>query len=207
MNPSSKSIFLRVLSVGVALSVLHVLMERLMAFAASDVAKDMWVRPLNIAIILCDAAFFFLLYGWILQSIRSFGTSSSLSSILLVIAITLFKHLGNWMAFLVTENITQAVTLRLSFMTAASSIAIELLQYGAVLAVAIWGKRKPIQTRLLFVCGILLFINLLSRLIGDVEYGAPATSAEIWIMVAYYAADIGLYGPIAYLTMHSVVKE
>lgn len=207
MNSSSKPIFLRILSVGIALSFLHVLMERLMAFAASDVAKDVWVRPLNIAIILCDAAFFFLLYGWLLQSIQKFGVNASLSSILLIVAVTLLKHLGNWMAFLVTENITQAVTVRLSFITAASSIAIELLQYGAVLAIAICGKRKPIQTRLLWVCGILLFINLLSRLLGDIEYGMPSSSAEIWIMVAYYAADIGLYGPIAYLTMNSVAKE
>lgn len=189
------------LSVGIVFSVLHTVLERGLAFSVSDVSLNWLTRPLDIAITLCDAAFFFLLYALLFSSLARFGTAQSLSAILLPVALAIFKHIGNWLTVLVTENVTQAMYIRLTFVTAASSIAIELFQYGLVLAVLLGCKKYPERMRLLLVCGIMVAINLISRLIGDIEYGAPTSTRELGIMLAYYAFDIFLYGPVAYFLM------
>lgn len=192
---------------GIVFSVLHFVLERSMAFVGSDVALVDLVLPLNIAIILCDAAFFFVTYALLFSSLSLFGTKDSIATLLLPVALTLFKHLANWWAFLITENVTEAINVRLSFMTAASSIAIELIQYGLILCVLLTLRKHPDGLRLLGICGVMLAINLLSRLIGDIEYGAPTSVNEIGIMIAYYAFDIFLYGPLAYLLMKFLVKR
>lgn len=206
-NQTVKRLFLKLLVFGIGFSLLHIVLERCMAFAASDVTLSAWVRVLNVAIILCDAAFFFVEYAILFASLKQYGIGTSLSVILLPVALALFKHIGNWWAFLITENITQAIDIRLSAVTAFSSILIELLQYGLVLAVLLCFRKSPDGARLLLVCGILLAVNLISRIIGDIEYGAPTSMGEIGVMLAYYAFDTFLYGPAAYLVMRFTVKK
>lgn len=202
-NDSSiaKKIFIKMLCFGIALSLLHILLERAMAFAASDVALVDAVFVLNLAIILCDAAFFFVEYAFLAAALFRFSPRAVLGTILLPVAICLFKHLGNWWTFLITEQISDAINLRFSALTAASAIGIELMQYGLILAVLFGFKSRPERTRTLLVCGVLLAVNLLSRIIGDIEYGAPTSATEIGIMMAYYAFDIVLYYPAAFLFM------
>ena len=205
-TPTVKKLFFKMLIYGFALSLLHILLERTMAFAGSDVALLGAVPFLNLAIVLCDATFFFILYALVVSSTR-FGARQALAVLLLPVALALFKHVANWIAFLITENITHAIDVRLSFTTATSSIAIELLQYALVLAV-LWLLRKhPDGIRLLGICGAMLAINLFSRLIGDIDYGAPTSLAEIGVMLAYYSFDIFLYGPLAYQAMRWIVKK
>ena len=177
-----------------------------MSFAASDIALFSLVRYLNIAIILCDALFFFMIYAFLLRSVADLGDAKSLPIILLAVALTLFKHIGNWGVFLITENVTDALNIRLSFLTAVSSIGIELLQHAVTIAIAYACARKPQRVRIMLVCGVMLAINLVSRLIGDIEYGAPASPSEILIMIAYYSADILLYGPVAYFSIKKIAK-
>lgn len=203
----AKKTFFKMLVFGLALSILHIVLERCMAFAGSDVALIDFVLPLNIAIILCDAAFFFIAYALLFSSLSRFGTKNSAAALLLPVALTLFKHLANWWAFLITENVTEAIDVRLSFMTAASSIAIELLQYSLIIGVLLALRKHPDGLRLLGFCGVMLAVNLISRLIGDIEYGAPTSAHEIGIMIAYYAFDIFLYGPLAYLLMRLIIKK
>ena len=204
--PTAKKLFFRMLIFGVILSLLHIALERAMAFAGSDIALIGWVPPLNFAIILCDATFFFAVYALLFSAISLCGMKQP-AILLLPVALALFKHIVNWLVFLLTENVTQAVAVRLSFMTAASAIAIELLQYGLVLAVLFALRRRPDGFRLLGICGVMLAINLLSRMIGDIEYGAPSSAKEIGIMLAYYAFDIFLYCPVAYFTMRYIIKR
>jgi len=45
------------------------------------------------------------------------------------------------------------------------------------------------------------------EVIGDIEYGAPTSMGEIGVMLAYYAFDTFLYGPVAYLVMRFTVKK
>ena len=205
-TPTVKNLFFKMLIYGVALSLLHILLERAMAFAGSDVALVGAVPFLNLAIVLCDAAFFFILYALVLSATR-FGVKQPPAVLLLPVALAFFKHIANWMAFLITENITKAIDVRLSFTTATSSIAIELFQYALVLAV-LWLLRKhPDGIRVLSVCGVMLGINLFSRLLGDISYGAPTSLAEIGVMLAYYSFDIFLYGPFAFQAMRWLVKK
>lgn len=205
-TPTVKTLFCKALLFGVAFSLLHVLLERTMAFAGSDVAMMGAVPFLNLAIMLCDAAFFFVLYAFTFVSIR-YGVRESLSILLLPAALAIFKHLINWMVFLITENITNAIDIRLSFTTATSSIFIELFQYALVLAVLWLLRKRPDNIRLLGICGIMLAINLISRAIGDIAYGAPTSAAEIGVMLAYYSFDIFLYVPLAYQVMKQIVKK
>ena len=204
--PTVKNLFFKMLIYGIALSLLHILLERAMAFVGSDVTMADALPYLNLAIVLCDAAFFFVLYALVFSATR-FGIRQSLSVLLLPVALSLFKHIANWIAFLITENITKAIDIRLSFTTATSSIAIELLQYGLVLAV-LWLLRKhPDGIRLLGISGAMLAINLFSRLLGDISYGAPSSLSEIGIILAYYSFDIFLYCPLAYQIMRWIVKR
>lgn len=202
---TAKKLFSRMLIFGVVFSLLHIILERTMAFAGSDVALIDLIPTLNFAIVLCDAAFFFTEYALLFSSVCLFGMRQS-SLLLLPVALALFKHVTNWLVFLITENVTQAIAIRLSFMTAASAIAIELVQYGLVLAVLLWLRTRPDGIRLLGICGVTLAVNLLSRVIGDIEYGAPSSLNEIGVMMAYYAFDIFLYGPLAYQVMRWIVK-
>lgn len=205
-TPTVKTLFCKALLFGVAFSLLHILLERMMAFADSDVAFFWAIDILNSSIELCDAAFFFVLYALVFAAIRH-DVKESLSILLLPAALSIFKHLVNWMVFLITENITNAFDIRLSFPTATSSIFIELFQYALILAV-LWLLRKhPENTRLLGICGIMLAINLISRAIGDIAYGAPTSAAEIGVMLAYYSFDIFLYVPLAYQVMKQIVKK
>ena len=201
----AKKLFIRMLCFGVALSLLHIVLERSMAFAGSDVALEDIVPILNLAIVLCDAVFFFVEYALLASALFRFSPRNVFGTILLPVAICLFKHLGNWWAFLITEHVTDAMNLRFSALTAAGAIAIELVQYGAILAVLLGFRNRPERTRTLLVCGVLLAVNLLSRIIGDVEYGAPSSAAEIGVMMAYYAFDIVLYGPAAFLFMRWLI--
>lgn len=203
---TAKKLFFRMLILGVVFSLLHIVLERAMAFSGSDVALIGWIQPLNFAIILCDATFFFTVYALLFSAIGLCGTKQS-SILLLPVALALFKHIANWSFFLLTENVTQAVAVRLSFMTAASAIAIELLQYGLVLAVLFALRSHPDGIRLLGICGVMLAINLISRVIGDIEYGAPSSAKELGIMLAYYAFDIFLYFPVAYLVMRYIANR
>ena len=201
----AKKLFIRMLGFGVALSLLHIVLERSMAFAGSDVALVDIVPILNLAIVLCDAVFFFVEYALLASALFRFSPRNVFGTILLPVAICLFKHLGNWWAFLITEHVTDAMNLRFSALTAAGAIAIELVQYGAILAVLLGFRNRPERTRTLLVCGVLLAVNLLSRIIGDVEYGTPSSAAEIGVMMAYYAFDIVLYGPAAFLFMRWLI--
>ena len=209
---SHKTVFFKILLFGALFAVLHIALERGLSYAASDVSLTALVRPLNVAIILCDAASFFLLYALVLTSASLFGTKRSTASFLLLIALTLFKHLANWMIFLVTENVTSAINIRLSALTAASSIFIELLQHALVIVCILILFRKPSEkepTKIatFAICGVMLAVNLISRVITDIDYGAPSSAAEIWVMVAYYLFDILLYVGGAYIVMQQIQKR
>ena len=201
----TKKLFIRMLCFGVAFSLLHIVLERSMAFVGSDVALMDILPLLDLAIVLCDAVFFFVEYALLASALFRFSPRMVPGTLLLPVAICLFKHFGNWWAFLITEHVTDAINLRLSALTAVGSIVIEMVQYGAVLAVLLGFKKRPERTRALLVCGVLLAVNLLSRIIGDIEYGAPTSAAEVGVMMAYYAFDIALYGPAAFLFMRRLI--
>ena len=210
---SKQTIFIKMLMWGLFLAVIHIVLERVLAYVATDVALVAFVRPLNIAIILCDAMGFFVTYSLLTLSVSRIGTGGSSAAILLTVVLTLVKHLGNWLVFLISENVTSAIDWHLSAMTAASSILIELVQHATIiLALAlIFSPRRslenPVKVGLLSVSGIMVAINVISRIITDVEYGAPSSSAEIWVMVAYYAFDIVLYGVVGYVLMRTIFNR
>lgn len=210
---SPTTVFLKILIFGILFSALYIVLERSQAYVSSDVALTFLVRPLNIGIILCEAVSFFIGYALLLVSVSSFGVRKSISSFLLLIAFTLAKHLGDWMVFLITEKVTSAINIRLSALTAVSSIFLELIQHALVIVVCLvfFGKDRqfntPSKNAIFAVCGIMLAVNLISRIITDINYGAPTSTAEVWVMVAYYLSDILLYGVIAYAVIRQIQKH
>lgn len=210
---SPTTVFLKILIFGILFSALYIVLERSQAYVSSDVALTFLVRPLNIGIILCEAVSFFIGYALLLISVSSFGVRKSISSFLLLIALTLVKHLGDWMVFLITEKVTSAINIRLSSLTAASSIFLELLQHALVIVVFLvfFGKDRqfntPAKSASFAVCGTMLTVNLISRIITDINYGAPSSTAEVWVMVAYYLFDILLYGVIGYTVIRQIQKH
>ena len=210
---SQKSVLLKILLFGLFFSVLHILLERVLSYASADVALMHLTRPLNIGIILCDAVGFFI--GYALFSSLFFTHSETkkksdfIPPFLLLPAITVFRHVGNWLVFLMTENVTSAIDLRLSFVALLSALLIEFFQHAIILAFALfvlYPRNASSRMTALTVSAVMLAINLISRIISDVNYGAPASTAEVWIMVAYYLFDIVLYGMIGYLSISAILR-
>lgn len=210
---SQRSLFFNTLLFGLLFAILHIVLERCMAFASSDVALSYLTRPLNIAITLCDAVCFFIVYAFAILAVSRFGAKASSATLLLLFAISLAKHLGNWATFLITENISSAIDIRLSAMTTASSVFIEWLQNAAlvVLCLILLSPKRtlenPVKITSLSVCGMMVLLNVLSRIALDVEYGAPTSTAEVWVMVAYYLFDILLYGVVGYFIMKGLLRQ
>ncbi len=208
------TVFFKLLVAGILHTLIHILLERWHSYAVSDVTLSLSAHLVDIGLIVWDATYFFIIYALLFVSLRHFGRSASLGAILLVVALSLFNHLGNWAAFLLTENVTASADVTLSFINAISAVAIEMIQYLFVLGLALWllspRRTPPVSDEILCLatCGILLAINLISRMIGDIEYGLPDSQAEAWGMVAYYLFDILLYGGLGYLDMtHTMKKE
>ncbi len=207
---SPKTTFLKILYWGMLFAIFHIVLDRALAYVSVDVALRSLLRPLDISIIVCDALGFFVCYALLLSSVCRFGIKQSFSSALLVIALSFFKHIGNWMVFLVLEDVSEAYNIRLSALNAASSILIELLQHAilfCLFAILLSPRRKgkaPEKIGIAATSGVLLLINLFSRLALDLDYGAPSSSAEAWLMVGYYLFDILLYGLVGYLTVRRV---
>lgn len=211
---SQKSVLLKILLFGLLFSVLHILLERVLSYASADVALMHLTRPLNIGIILCDAVGFFI--GYALFSSLFFTHSETekksdfIPPFLLLPAITVFRHVGNWLVFLMTENVTSAIDLRLSFLAVISALLIEFFQHGVILLLGLFVLFPRCATpkiTALTTSAVMLAVNLLSRLISDVEYGAPTSAAEAWVMVAYYLFDVLLYGAIGYISMLLILRH
>ena len=182
---------------GCTLSALHILLERWQALSLSDVALNKFAHPLDIALILCDAAFFFIEYSLLASSLVHFGPKKSISPAILLALLTILKHLINLLVFLIAENVTQPAILRNNAINAASAIAIELFQFVLVLLVLFLLRKREIQFPLLGTCVIMLIINLLSRIITDID----AHGRDIGTMIAFYSFDLILYGPAALFLM------
>ena len=210
---SQKSVLLKILLFGLLFSVLHILLERVLSYASADVALAPLTRPLNIGIILCDAVGFFIGYALFASLLFTHDEtqkkSAFLPPFLLLPAITVFRHVGNWLVFLMAENVTSAIDLRLSFLALLSALLIEFFQHGIILALALfvlYPRNASSRATALTVSAVMLAINLISRIISDVDYGAPASTAEVWIMVAYYLFDIVLYGVIGYFSVLTILR-
>ena len=139
--------------------------------------------------------------------------SYTTATLLLLFAISLAKHLGNWATFLITENSSSAIDIRLSAITTASSVFIEWLQNAAlvVLCLILLSPKRtlenPVKVTSLSVCGMMVLLNVVSRIALDVEYGAPSSTAEVWVMIAYYLFDILLYGVVGHFIMKGLLRK
>lgn len=62
----------------------------------------------------------------------------------------------------------------------------------------VYSKENPIQGCVLVIGGILSAVKVISRIIYDIEYGAPDGIGEILTMIVYYGSDL-LIGLIFYV--------
>ena len=210
---TKQTVLFKILIFGLLFAALHIILERTQATVTTDIAFRPLTVPLNFAIILCDATSFFVLYAYVQFSVAHFGRKQSAASCLLIIALAIAKHIANWLIFLTTENITKAYEIHLSWYTAISSISIEVFQHALVIAACLFflaphrDQQKASRHARLTICAIMLLFNIVSRIILDIDYGAPNSFPEVLAMIAYYLFDILLYGVVAYLTMIMVEKH
>ena len=207
---SPRNVFLKILLFGLLFSLLHIVLERCLSFAASDVALASLMRVLNVGIILCDAVGFFIGYGLLAVSVRFGDKKRAYLATLLLVALTVFRHIGNWGAFLVTDNVTSAIDLRLSFLAAFSAMLIEFFQHAVILLASLTvlmpKQIAPGGVAITF-SAVMLTINLISRIISDFEYGAPSSAVEVWVMIAAYLFGILLYGGIGFFLVKAVANN
>ena len=180
----------------------HIALERTLANISTDIAREKLAATLNHAIVLLDAAGFFVCYGLILGSVCRFSAKKTLPAIFTAAAVILIKHLGNLAIFLATEPNVSPITIKLNTSAALSAIGIELFQLVLVAAIILILARKcrP-SVPIIAICAVMVAINVISRLIGDIDYGAPTSVAEGAIMVAYYSFDILLYGVAGFFSI------
>ena len=204
---------MKILLFGLAFSALHIALERGLSFAVSDIALSAWVRILNIGIILCDAVGFLIGYALLQALALHGGKRQAFPALVLLVAVSVFRHIGNWGVFLLTDKVSSAVDLRLSFLAALSALIIEFVQHAAIflLTLPLLNKEKPTKSKIFpaaaTVAVTMLVINLLSRILADIEYGAPSSSAEVWVMIGYYLFDVLLYGVVGFFTIQAILNR
>ncbi len=211
-NYTPKTVFRKLLICGLIFAVIHTVLERSLSTVMSDVALDWLARPLDIGIILCDVFYFFVLYGFSLFSAHCFGPRASLASLLLLFALSLVMHIGNWATFLISENITQAHDLRLSYIAMLSSILIAVVQHALVilgLCITLSRNRAERNPKIAaaVTAAIMVFLNLLSLLIRDIDAGLPDSTAETLVIIAAYLFDILLYGLAGYAIIRMIFRK
>ena len=206
---SPKRTLIKILLFGLLFAALHILLERTLSYTSTDISLTHLLRWLNLATTLCDAASLFVCYALLSTLLIRFSFRETLPSVLLATLLIPVKHLGNAAAYFITDNVTLANDIKAAYIAVLSAVALEVFQMGAVVFLFLLCQKKqsPAKSYLLSACAVMVIINILSRLLGDIDYGAPTSAAEGWVMIAYYAADIVLYGVLGFFAMLGIAER
>ena len=100
----------------------------------------------------------------------------------------------------VSANDLAAVLIQLCF-----ELLLVSLVYIFTMKIFTKGIKNPLQISAIFAGGLLSINNILSRIVSDIIYGAPASLGEALVMVAYYLSDVLVAG-IAYIIIINIFK-
>ena len=199
---------------GFILFVLHLIIGRIHVSLMSDVLfqNGFLVRFLPFLQTLLTVCSFALFYGVSAYCYSYYGIKKKLFVIITVVLLTLFKYASSLIASLLIDRMDAEVFMLLKLPTTLLSFALEAVQYAAVFVI-IWlanrntpSDKQVLGRPFLFISLTVMLINVASRIVYDIGYGAPTSSAEVFRMIVAYASDILLYGVVLYLLMFLVIK-
>lgn len=167
---------------------------------------------------------FSLFYAVTVYSFHTFGIKKSWHFLLLISVLTIYKYayeaLGNRLIYQTSKYDFLAYILP----SALSSCSLELFQLALIVGLTllilhhfhrnptnqdsplvpprnIVKLKNPIFCSLFFISLVVMTINIIIRIIYDINYGAPSSSKEVLRMVLAYGSDILFYGVVLYLLM------
>ncbi len=196
---------------------LEVIVTSDILLANSFIAK--LLSLLQTLLIVLGFALFYSFTAFLLSKVEFIGT---LSFIFVVIGITLFRSLLSLGGKYFIDGISSYDFFLYVLPTQAISFGLELAQYFLVLLITWLCLRyfpkesekfhaHPLQKRfgiphallrsLFFIALTVMILNIGSRILYDIDYGAPTSTAEACQMLLAYTSDILIYGMLLFFVM------
>lgn len=189
---------------GAALYTACFVFARLEVIVTSDVlmADSGLAKLLSLLQTLTIILGFALFYSFTAFLIKNINFKKTLPFIFAVVGITLYRSLLSLGGRYFIDGMVDYDFFMFALPTQVLSFALELAQYLLILLVAWLSLRKaPLNTSLLYISLTVMILNIGSRILYDVGYGAPTSNREVIQMVLAYASDILLYGVLLLLAM------
>ena len=184
-------------------------------YVETDIVYGDTVLPLllQLAITIAQFAAFLISYSVIFYSGHKFGVKQIKNQIIIFLGAVVFFYVGNTLVSYFTDPYFDPVQL----IYVVESVALELILHGVIIGYGLHTVNKiaderclpferlvslenPLQKVIAVSSLVLSGSKILSRIIYDVQIGAPETQEEILEMAVYYASDI-LVGIVSYLIM------
>lgn len=218
-NKKHRKTLLGLTVVGLLLFSLYFVIGRIQVSLISNVLfqNSFWVRFLPSLQTLITVCSFALFYGISVFSLWHYGIKKTVPVVIIVFFLTLLKYAASLLGTLLIDRADTETFIMVNLPLSLLSFCLELLQYAIILTIAWFTLRsfrdvnaptvpQPLSHSLLFISLTVTLINVASRMVYDIDYGAPASLAETLRMVLAYASDVLLYGVLLYVLMRFVIK-
>ena len=185
-------------------------LARLEFLLMSDIllAGGIGTQLLALAQTLCIAFGFALFYSFTAFLMQEMGLAKTLPFLLIAVLLTLYRTALALGGTYFIDGVIGYEFLSYELPTALLSFALELVQYFLVIFL-VWLMQKRAVSLPRTLLGIALTvtgINVASRILLDIQIGAPTSMREILQMVVAYASDILIYGVLLLLAMRLLSK-
>ena len=216
-NKKYRKILLGITVIGLLIFSLYFLLGRIQVSLMSNVLfqDSFWITLLPFLQTLITILSFALFYGISVLVLCHCGMKKTIVAAAIVVLLTLFKYAALLLGSLVIDRIDPYSFVAVKLPTSLLSLLLEVMQYAVILTVAWFALRRqkentttvpPYRRPLIRVSLTVMLINIASRIIYDIGYGAPTSSREVLLMVLAYVSDILLYGVLLYFLMRLVTK-
>ncbi len=218
-NKKYRKTFLGLTIMGLLLFALYFVIGRIQVSLMSNVLfqNGFWVKCLPFLQTLITVFSFALFYGISIYCFMFFGVTKTVPVVMIAVLLTMLKYAASLLGALLVDRMDAEMFMMLKLPTTLLSFCLELVQYVIILFIAWFTLRsfrdvnastvpQPLSRSLLFVSLAVMLINITSRIVYDIGYGAPTSLAEILRMALAYASDVLLYGVLLYVLMRLVIK-
>ncbi|MBE6661940.1 MAG: hypothetical protein E7606_01515 [Ruminococcaceae bacterium] len=185
-------------------------LARLEFILMSDIllADSIGTQLLAFAQTLCIVLGFALFYCFTAILMQEIGLSKTVPFALTAVLLTLYRTVLALGGKYFIDGVNGDEFFSYELPTSALSFALEILQYLLVMLL-IWlaqRRRCSLHRSLFFASLAVMGINVGSRILLDIQIGAPTSLEEIWQMVIAYASDILIYGVLLLFAMRLLAK-
>ncbi len=185
-------------------------LARLEFILMSDIllADSIGTLLLAFAQTLCIVFGFALFYSFTAVLMQEIKLSKTLPFILISVLLSLYRTGLALGGKYFIDGIIGYEFLSYELPTGALSFALEILQYLLVIFIVWLVQRRAasLHRSLFFTALAVTGVNVGSRILLDIQIGAPTSLKEILQMVVAYASDILIYGVLLFLAMRGLAK-